>query len=171
MTEVERIVDQYDRVMSGSAWHGDPIWKLLDGISAECAASRPIAVVHTIWELVTHMTYWETVGYRRIMNLAVEKASAKNFPPMPKASAANWRKTLKEFRASNRNFRKALTQLDPARLDVRMARDKRKSAYVEAHGVIQHHVYHAGQIAILRKAFEAESSLQTPTAQVPEAVG
>ncbi len=156
MTEVERIVDQYDRVMSGRAWHGDPVWNLLEGISPECAANRPVAVAHTIWELLMHMTYWETVGYGRIMNLPVERGPGKNFPVVPKPTAANWRKTLKEFRASNRNFRQALLQLEPANLDLRLARDKRKSTYVEAHGVIQHHVYHAGQIAILRKAFKSK---------------
>ena len=40
MTEVERILDQYDRAMNGDAWHGDPVWKILDGISAEQAACR-----------------------------------------------------------------------------------------------------------------------------------
>jgi hypothetical protein len=39
-----------------------------------------------------------------------------------------------------------------------MARDKRKSHYVEAHGIIQHHVYHAGQIALLKKAAGAGKS-------------
>ena len=34
MNEVQRILDQYDRVMNGAAWHGDAIWQILDGISA-----------------------------------------------------------------------------------------------------------------------------------------
>ena len=39
MTEVERIIEEYDHVMQGSsAWHGDPLWQILDGVSAECAA-------------------------------------------------------------------------------------------------------------------------------------
>ena len=50
MTEVRRILNQYDRVMNGDAWHGDPIWQILDGISAEKAALRPIANAHSIWE-------------------------------------------------------------------------------------------------------------------------
>ena len=54
MNEVERILDQYDRAMNGNAWHGDPVWKILDGISAEQAARRVEAQTHTIWELVAH---------------------------------------------------------------------------------------------------------------------
>ena len=63
MTEVERILDQYDRAMNGDAWHGDPVWKILDGISAEQAARRAAANTHTIWELVAHMTYLGDGGH------------------------------------------------------------------------------------------------------------
>jgi uncharacterized damage-inducible protein DinB len=157
MTEIERIVDQYDRVMNGAAWHGDPVWKLLDGVSAETAARSVTANTHSIWQLVMHMMYWESVACRRLMNVPVEQDSKLNFPETPEATAANWRKTLKDFRDSNEAFRKAISQLDAARLDAKMARDKRKSSYVEAHGIIQHHVYHAGQIALLKKAFAARA--------------
>jgi len=32
----------------------------------------------------------------------------------------------------------------------------KRTFYDEAHGVIQHNVYHAGQIALLKKGFEAK---------------
>jgi uncharacterized damage-inducible protein DinB len=153
MTEVERIVDQYDRVLGGEAWHGDPVWQILDGVSAETAAARPLSSAHTIWELLLHIMYWETVVNARLENRPNQESEELNFPAMPKATQANWQQTLAEFRASNARFRQALTQLDPKRLDELAVIDK-KSFYVEAHGLIQHHVYHLGQIAILKKAGE-----------------
>lgn len=59
--------------------------------------------------------------------------------------------TLDHFRSSNQAFREALQKLSPARLDELSAAGKR-SFYAEAHGLIEHHVYHAGQIALLAKA-------------------
>ena len=150
MTEVERILDQYDRAMNGDAWHGDPVWKILDGISADQAARRAAADAHTIWELVAHMTFWETQVYRRINNLPDRPTEELNFPIMPEATEENWNSTLAEFRLSNAQLRQSLSQLDAARLDeTPPGRDK--TIYVEVHGIIQHHIYHAGQIAILRK--------------------
>ena len=70
---------------------------------------------------------------------------------MPEATEVNWQKTLEEFRASNQAFREALQKLDPARLNELSAAGKR-SFYEEAHGLIEHSVYHAGQIALLAKA-------------------
>lgn len=148
MTEVERILDQYDRAMNGDAWHGDPVWKILAGVSAEQAFRRPIPERHTIWELVAHMTFWETEVYRRLNNLSPRSTEELNFPAMPEATDDNWKSTLVEFHRSNASFRECLSGLDATQLD-QAAHGRDKTIYVEVHGVIQHHLYHAGQIALL----------------------
>ncbi len=151
MNEVERIIDQYDQVMHGSPWHGDAIWKILGGIPAESAALRPLANIHTIWEIVGHMAFWEDVAAKRLAGARAGMMEEGNFPAAPEVSEANWQKTLGEFRASNQAFREALQKISPARLDEKSAAGKR-SFYDEAHGLIEHNVYHAGQIALLAKA-------------------
>jgi len=151
MNEVQRIIDQYDQAMHGSPWHGDAIWKILDGISAEKAASQPIPNVHTIWQIVGHMAFWESVAAERLAGARAGMMEEGNFPAAPEVNEANWQKTLDEFRASNQAFRGALQKVSPARLDQKSAAGKR-SFYEEAHGLIEHHVYHAGQIALLAKA-------------------
>jgi uncharacterized damage-inducible protein DinB len=151
MNDVQRVLRQYDQVMNGPAWHGDPIYEILGGISAKVAAARPIANAHTIWEVVGHMTFWEEVATRRLAGLRAGLEEERNFPSAPETTNANWQKTLDQFRASNHAFREALQKFDPARLDELSAAGKR-SFYEEAHGLIEHHVYHAGQIALLAKA-------------------
>ena len=151
MTATQRILDQYDRAMHGTAWHGDAIWQILDGISAERAASRPLANAHSIWEIVGHMAFWEGVAAKRLGGLRAGLVEDRNFPAAPQANEANWQRTLDQFRASNQAFREALQKLDPARLDELSAAGKR-SFYEEAHGLIEHSVYHAGQIALLARA-------------------
>lgn len=152
MTETQRLLQQYDTVLHGDAWHGDAIWKILDGVPAEAAAHRPLANTHTIWELVMHMTFWEGVGAKRLAGERAGLEEALNFPAMPAISEANWRQTLTRFRALNQEFSNALARLDGARMDELTAAGKR-TFYDEAHGVIQHNVYHAGQIALLKKDF------------------
>lgn len=154
MTEIERLLQQYDLVMHGNAWHGDAVWKILEGISAQGAAQRPIADAHTIWEIVMHMTFWEGVAERRLAGERAGLDETLNFPAMPSATDANWQKTLEQFRTSNQQFRDALSKLDTARLDELSAAGKR-SFYNEAHGLIEHNVYHAGQIALLTKSLTA----------------
>jgi len=154
MNETQRILQQYDIVMHGKAWHGDPIWQILEGIPAACAAARPLAHTHSIWELVMHMTFWEEVAARRLAGQRAgldEDDEARNFPAVPEPTEANWDKTRDQFRASNLEFRAGLAKLEAARVDELSAAGKR-SFYDEAHGLIQHHIYHAGQIAMLKKS-------------------
>jgi uncharacterized damage-inducible protein DinB len=155
VTETERMLAEYDQVMHGNAWHGDPIWQILDGVSAKAAVYRPLADVHTIWEIVLHMIFWEGVAARRLAGQRAGLDEALNFPAMPSATEANWQKTLEQFRASNQAFRLALQVLEVARMDELSAAGKR-TFYDEAHGLIQHNVYHAGQIAMLKKNFAAQ---------------
>jgi uncharacterized damage-inducible protein DinB len=153
MNESQRILAEYDRVMHGNAWHGDPIWQILGTISAESAAKRPLAATHSIWEIVMHMTFWEGVAAQRLSGHRAGLAEELNFPALPEATGENWQRTLDEFRQSNARFRDALSKMDAASLDDFSAAGKR-SFYEEAHGLIEHNVYHAGQIAILQKAFQ-----------------
>ena len=150
MSEGDRILAHYDRAMNGSAWHGDPVWQILDGISAAEAAKRSITHAHTIWELVSHLTFWEDVAAQRLAGADVETPDALNFPAMPAPTEEHWQATLTAFRESNARFREAVRKLQAAQLDELTARRKR-SFYEEAHGLITHNVYHAAQIALMKK--------------------
>jgi uncharacterized damage-inducible protein DinB len=155
MTEIQRILDQYDRVMNGDAWHGDPVWTILEGLAPEQAAMRSNSNAHSIWELVAHMNFWETEVCRRLQHLPPRSPENLNFPATPEVTAEKWNKTLQDFRQSNSDFRSALSRLEESQLDQPLpGRDN--SAYVEVHGVIQHNLYHAGQIALLRKIISAK---------------
>jgi uncharacterized damage-inducible protein DinB len=155
MNEIERILEQYDRAMNGNAWHGDPVWKVLEGIPAEQAGRRVQSQTHSIWELVAHITFWETEVCRRLSGLPARSVEELNFSATPKTTEENWNRALAEFRQSNEEFRAALTKFDMTQLD-RPLPGREKSgytAYVEVNGAIQHNLYHAGQIAFLRKLF------------------
>lgn len=150
MSELQRIIDQYDRAMKGSAWHGDPVWRILNGIEAAIAASRAHPAVHTIWELVSHMTFWESEVCRRGKSLPPRPLDELNFPVMPAPTKTSWERALDKFRKSNADFRKMLLEFDPYRL-AQPFPGREQPAYVELYGVIEHNLYHAGQIVMLRK--------------------
>src|SRR5262252_8800940 len=101
MSATDAILKHYDRVLSADAWHGDPIWQILDGIPAQAAATRPVSNGHSIWEIVAHMTFWEGVVSKRLRGERAGLLAELNFPAMPAITEENWRKTLDEFRASN----------------------------------------------------------------------
>ena len=156
MSEIQQLVQHYDETMGGGAWYGDPVWKILEGIDAECAAARLLPGTHSIWELVMHMEWWERIGLRRFSGpVSSEEEEAGNYLPTPAPEEARWQQTLQSFRASNREFREAISRLDSSQLDINTPGRERTFRY-ELVGVIEHHIYHAGQIALLKKGYSAQ---------------
>ncbi len=151
MTEVERIADQLRRAYEGEAWHGPPLKEILAGITAEQATRRVVANAHTIWELVLHIAAWESIVRRRLGGEAVKATPEMDWPPVRDASEAAWKGALDALERGNRQLRQAIAALSDDQLREKVVGEK-YSAYGMLHGVIQHDLYHAGQIAILKKA-------------------
>ena len=151
MSEVKRISDQLRRAFEGEAWHGPAVRELLANVTAEQAAMRPLAAAHTIWEIVLHIAVWESVVCRR---LAEEKIKAlppeQDWPAVGRVSEAAWEKTLEDLERGHLLLRQAIARLTDDRLSEAVP-GKEYTVYVMVHGVIEHDLYHAGQIALLKK--------------------
>ena len=151
--ESTRIADQLRRAFEGEAWHGDPVMEILSGVTAAQAAARPIKGAHSIWELVLHIAAWDGAVMRRLGGAAVELSGADNFPPVTDAGEAAWRGAVARARLIHEELVAAVAALQDSRLE-EMVPGKAEAFhtfYYELHGVVQHELYHAGQIALLKK--------------------
>jgi hypothetical protein len=81
----------------------------------------------------------------------------ENFPPVVKANAAAWRKTVSETKRTHDRLVKTVAGLSDERLRDRVP-GKRYNFSHMLHGIAQHELYHAGQIAILKKACSSARS-------------
>jgi uncharacterized damage-inducible protein DinB len=154
MSETARLADQIRRAFQGDAWHGDSIKKLLAGVTAATAAARPIKNAHSIWELVLHISAWDDAVFRRIGGAAVELTKEQDFPPVKDTSAAAWRQTLSHLKQTHNQLIKAVAAVPDSRLQDQVP-GKTEDYYDFYHmfsGIVQHELYHAGQIALLKKA-------------------
>jgi uncharacterized damage-inducible protein DinB len=150
MTEIERIADQLDRAFAGEAWLGSSLRETLADVTAEVARGKPIARAHSIWEIVLHIAAWEDAVRRRLEGEPVDLSPEEDWPPVPEASAEAWRETLARLESHHQGLRGALSRLTESRLSDGVP-GKDYSVYFMLHGVIQHDLYHAGQIALLKK--------------------
>jgi uncharacterized damage-inducible protein DinB len=152
MNEVERILDQLKRAYEGEAWHGPSVREVLSGVTAAQAHARPVAHGHTIYELVRHIAVWEDVGRRRLEGdpAQIPISSPEDWPPPDDESETGWEHAKAALDRGHQNLVEAIKQVDEARLDQPIL-EGLSSVYVTLHGVIQHDLYHAGQIAILKK--------------------
>jgi uncharacterized damage-inducible protein DinB len=152
VSETQRIRDLFERAVGGDPWHGPSLKVLLAGISAEDAARRPIPGAHTVRELLAHASAWQDIVRRRLSGEVLPKVKAEeSWPPSGMLSAAVWADEVAAFESGAQRLAEAISAFPDERLDdVVPGRDH--SFYAMLHGIAEHHAYHAGQIALLRRA-------------------
>ncbi len=149
--EITRLLDQLERAYDGDAWLGAPVRAVLNDVDATLAAAHPVAGAHSIWELVTHVTYWLDAAGRRLGGEPVEPLHDEDWPPAPRPTAAAWAEALAALQASHDRLLAAVRRLDEDDLDGPVS-GQTYTKYVLLHGVLQHTLYHAGQIGLLKRA-------------------
>jgi len=151
MSEINRILDQMDRAFSGEAWHGPDLTQLLNGISSEDASRHPVPGAHSIWELVNHIAAWNTIVQQKSKGEPVEVTTELDWPPVWEVSDVSWKRSLATLVENRTRLRNHVKTVRDGQLDEKVPREN-YSQYVLLHGSVQHDLYHAGQIAVLKKA-------------------
>jgi len=150
-SEAARIADQLRRAFYGSAWHGPAVLELVRDVDAKTAAAKPLNDVHSIWELLLHVEAWDRAGLIRLSGKKCQLTGTKNFPPVTAPTDAGWRATVKQAKGTHDELVKTVASLPESRLRDQVP-GKRYDFYHMLHGIAQHELYHAGQMAILKKA-------------------
>ena len=151
MSRARHLGSSLERTVTGPMWHGSALAEVLEGVTAERAAARPIPGAHTIWEIVLHIIAWAEIARARLRGESTgDPTPEQDWPPVTAADAAAWQRTLERLGACHRELAADVRGLDEARLDQKVA-NLDYSADVLLHGIVEHGTYHGGQIALLKK--------------------
>ena len=146
MSEAKRIADQLRRAVRGPAWHGDSVEEILAGVTAPQASRHPIANAHSIHELVLHMAAWAEIALERIVKGEIRPiADEENFP-----APGEWNADQERFFAASDRLAAHIDGMSDTELDFVLP-PRQQVVYHLLHGIVQHHLYHAGQLVLLKK--------------------
>lgn len=153
MSATRYLAGRLRRTVHGPMWHGPALDALLDGLTAEEAASRPVPGAHGAWELVLHVAAWAELAAARLDGGAVA------YPPPdvewpavpPTAGAAEWAAARARLTAAYETLADRVLALPPERLRDRVPGQEHTVATM-LDGVVEHGTYHGGQLALLRRA-------------------
>jgi len=151
MKETERIADQLKRAYEKDAWHGPSVKETLQGVTAEQAQTKPINSTHSIWEIVLHISGWMKVAVPRMQGIKTTQPEEGDWPAIKNAMVTGWNQTLEEMQKNYQELMTAISRLSDEDL-TKPVFEIPNYNYVLLHGIIQHNLYHAGQIAVLKKA-------------------
>lgn len=149
--EIRRIQDQLRRAVEGGAWHGPALREIIGDLGAGEAARRPLPDVHSPWEIVSHVVAWLETVRRRLDGEEIELGEAEDWPRTAGPDESAWVELRERLARAHEELQRTLERMSDEELERRVP-GKTYTNYFMLHGVVQHTLYHAGQIAILKKA-------------------
>ena len=152
------LVDQVERTHAGDPWHGSSRASILADVTSEEARRRPAPVVHSIWELVLHMTAWTQEVTRRLRGHLASLPEMGDWPALPaRPDEKSWRSAIQALDEAHAALRRAIEAVDPSLLDAPVNDDRNRELGTGVtfaqmiNGLVQHDAYHSGQIAVVKK--------------------
>ena len=155
MNEIDRLDDQLRRSLEGEAWHGPSLLELLEDVTPDEAYAHPVPAAHSSWELVLHLTGTYGIVLRRLRGDRAQISPSEDWPAVASVAPSEWQDALGSLRRANEELRNAVRGFRAAKLDEPLVPDPPYTAYTQFIGITQHDLYHAGQIAVLKKALRS----------------
>jgi uncharacterized damage-inducible protein DinB len=151
-TELDRIKILLNATFHGGAWHGPSVLENLKGIKPKAAGNRQ-KDIHTIAELVYHITTWRIFVLKKIQG-DIEfliKTEKQNWGNLKEIDEFEWETLQMELTLSHDELMAVLDEKDDTLL-WEIVPGAEYDFYTLLHGIIHHDLYHNGQIGILKKS-------------------
>lgn len=158
--EVLRIIDLLnDTYESEQAWHGSSVVEILRGVSPKMANRRLSPSTHTIAELVFHMTTWRIFAVRKLQgDVRFDiKTKEKNWKTFSIVDDLEWETLQMELSLSQEELVSELEKRSSDEFLDQIVQGRDYSNYTLLHGIVNHDLYHAGQIAFIKKGLSIDS--------------
>lgn len=115
------------------------------------AAESPIDGAHSVWELVLHIAAWAEIAHARLQGTPWrDPSNAEDFPPPTRGEVGAWSRDIARAVGAYESLAAAVEALSADALDELVIGQPYSRAEM-LHGVVEHGVYHAGQIVLLRR--------------------
>jgi uncharacterized damage-inducible protein DinB len=122
--------------------------EMLTNVPAEQATAKPLAGVHSIHEIVLHLTRWVELASMALHGQAIPQWPIPD--DWPSVDGTPWHRALMDLRLATEELATYVERLSEAHLDEQTP-GRQYSNGILLLGVVQHAAYHGGQIALLKK--------------------
>ncbi|PWB26962.1 DinB family protein [Flavobacterium sp. HTF] len=150
MSESKRISNLYQSIYNGNPWLEVTLADTLENITASQAYKKINPNLNTIWEIVNHLIQWRRTILSRVQGEIVNAPDHNYFVPVLDSSEAAWEQSLQSLAKSQELWNAFFENFDDADF-AKIYASNNHTYYEHIHGIIQHDVYHLGQIVILKK--------------------
>ena len=150
--EIQSIIRNLENVLDGEPWYGRPVYALFRDVDPAFVFTKPSEDAHSCIELLYHMLTWAEFTLKRLEG--DKTADLKTFEEMDwrtiDPNVHDWDEGLAALIATHQQIIAILKTKDDAILKETVDHRNYNFRFL-LNGLIQHNIYHAGQIAYLHK--------------------
>jgi len=151
--ENKTLTDQFQGVYIGPNWIGDSILSVLEDMPAQVAFQKPPGNRHSIAEILKHMMVWKYLLVNRLSGdnvYDVDQEQSFDTGIYGEPTSEAFKKLLSDVDDCQRDLISLLQKAKPEILQEQVAGRNYTMEYL-INGVLQHDIYHLGQLAFLKK--------------------
>ena len=147
--------EEYGSTLKEGAFHGPSLTETLEGVTFGEAHRRVIPGRHTIWEIVNHCTFWMKEFANALKGSPILDVDQFEDWPVHGSTEGDWAADVEELVASYNVLRNRLLEVEEGQLDTVVesffhGKVFRFTLRKMLYGAIDHNLYHAGQISLLK---------------------
>ena len=153
---IEHIIEQYQKVQNGKLWIGSTFTSKLSQVDESTVFERPIEGLHSIAEIISHLTLWRK---ETILKIETGKGSKtddceENWLTNDKLKLIGWQNIKSEYDKTLTDLIDLLKSKDDEFLNEEYYDTDFKGNYKYSfiiNGMLHHDIYHLGQLGIIIK--------------------
>lgn len=157
MTISEKLSKELEQVLSGDPWYGSPVYEILEKVSFETAYEKPAGSIHNIAAIVLHMLSWTEEVMDRMNGMTAQMPSSGDWPDPGTPDEKKWQQYVNDLKLVNVNLLGIIQNFPEEQWNEPIPDERNRElgtgvSYEElVNGLLQHHVYHSAQIALLTR--------------------
>jgi uncharacterized damage-inducible protein DinB len=151
--ELKEILSQLEDSYKGDPWYGRNILSVLKEIDPAKVCEKPNTQSHSMLQLLYHMITWRSFVISRIENDRSKPLSYfenKDWEYLNDGDQSLWQQGLDHFDAAQKTLVSLVTNMDEKMLD-EIVFEREYNFRKLLYGVIQHDIYHSGQLNYIHK--------------------
>ena len=150
--ETQSIIRSFEDTLTKEPWFGRAVYTLLEEIDEAKVSTKPNDTEHSLIELLWHMNTWAEFVLANLEKRSPEELKAieandwRDLDP----KKHSWKNGLKELKSIHKKITEILSTKEDLFLKDIVPNRQFNFRYM-LNGLIQHNIYHAGQVAYLKK--------------------
>ncbi len=157
---VEKLITELDKAVNGDPWYGASLKTILSDVSCEQAVIKHTKNIHSIAEITFHIYGWIEEVASRTEGNASKNPIRGDWKEINDLTEAEWKELKQSLFTAHTNLLCQMHNFPFEKFEEQVGKEKIKElgtgiSYREMLvGLMEHNIYHSGQIALIKKLLE-----------------